>query len=422
MSDIGDLHSDRRVRVAGGGQLRGEVRLPDVDGLEPVHDPVVDRLGRLVAEHPLLLGTGVLSGGFAGAATGASGVLGRALRGVAGASAGLAGAMAIGWLAGQVAGTNSPTTGAFVDQVAQQLDDVHASGPPEHLRVMGWNVKELIGDREQVRTNDDALDTIAAAVRQQHPDVLVLQEVSDGSVLGGFHDDLDELRDKLGATDAVLVPNGITVGGKEKGQAVLTFGDTHLQDARGLRHDDPLGSDLPRRLHGGLQMLNEIGLTDRTLGHLYQPRTTADTMLTTPAGTAVRLLAIHLSGNGPHTGGTPGSTVGQERQLVPLADTVDAWDGPTLVTGDFNTNGGTEYGDYEAQVFGDVGLHDAFTQVGITPGDRSIWSIPSWKPTRNIDRLYTSKDVSVDDARILDDDSLRTGSDHLPLVADIEID
>ena len=128
-------------------------------------------------------------------------------------------------------------------------------------------------------------------MRAADPDVLVLQEVSQGSILSGFHDNLRELADALGATSAVLVPNGAAQGGKLKGGAVLTFHGAQVQDARGLRH--PIGSaaalaTCPRRaraVDGRVIAGHRLDLPEWA-SNTYSPRTTTDVMITSQAGTA----------------------------------------------------------------------------------------------------------------------------------------
>lgn len=342
-----------------------------------------------------------------------------------GAAAGLVGALGLGSFAGKVAGTADPDTALYVEGGGRPVAVRHGADP-EPLRVLDWNVRALMGVGDGQRSDDEALARIAEVVRRERPDVLMLQEVQVDQLLGGGNDDLADLAAALGARDAVLVPNGTRPNGTRKGQAILTFGETRVQDARGLAHADPHGQGVVRELVGAIGWARAAGIPLPDVGPAFHPRTTADAMITTPAGRAVRLLGVHLSGTGSPgtTGGTPGSRASQRDQLLPLVDTVDAWQGATILAGDFNVRSGTPFGDYEASVLGQAGLHDAFTQHGIAPADRTARASFQGADGRSrapIDRVYTSRDARVVGVEVLRDEAARSASDHLPVLADIEV-
>jgi endonuclease/exonuclease/phosphatase family metal-dependent hydrolase len=292
----------------------------------------------------------------------------------------------------------------------------------EQLRVLNWNVRELIGNDGIVRTDDDGLDAIVEVVAREHPDVLVLQEVSQGSVLSEMSDNLDELVRRTGATDAVLVPNGMRASGKAKGQAVLTFGDARIQDARGLRHEDPLGDGVGRRVLAGASPLRMIGVRlPDSLPDTYMPRTSADVLVTTAGGTDVRVLNEHLSGTSSGIGGSPNSTRSQEDQLGPVADSVAAWAGPTLLLGDFNVTSGTQFHEFERRLLEGVGLHDTFDEAGVAATDLELRTFPAVRPDHNIDRAYASREFTATSVRALQDEVARRGSDHVPVLVEARI-
>jgi endonuclease/exonuclease/phosphatase family metal-dependent hydrolase len=153
----------------------------------------------------------------------------------------------------------------------------------------------------------------------------------------------------------------------------------------------------------------------------YFPRTAGDVIVTTAGGTDVRVLDVHLYGTGVGSGGTPGSSEAQERQLVPLAETLDAWDGATLVAGDFNVNRGSAAYEFERTVLGYRGLMDSFTQVGLEDDTRAVDSFNSNSPSRNIDRVYVSGELRATASRVLSDATASRGSDHLPVVTDLVV-
>ncbi|MCW2925791.1 MAG: endonuclease [Thermoleophilia bacterium] len=415
------MGTDTRIRIAGGGRLPGQARLPELAGVEPRRDPLPDAIGRPISSHPAIAYLAAAVGAGIGAH-----LLGpapmRAAGGLAlGAAAGFVGATLVARAVDLARHRSGPASTGFV--AGGGGGTPQAGAPGEHLRVLDWNVRELIGPDGTVREDGAALDAIAETVRREHPDVLVLQEVSTFAALGGYHDDIDELKTRLGATDAVLVPNAVGASGKTKGGAVLTFGGARIEDARGLHHPDPEGSSVVRR---AAALVGTV--IDHTGGSLpswwpsnYEPRTTTDAIVRTAGGTDVRVLGMHLSSPGSRAGDAPGSTEVQERQLVPVADTIDAWHGPTILAGDFNVTGGTPAETFEAQVLGSAGLRNAAAEAGTKPGSPASWSFPALAPARNIDRVYVSKDVQVRDAHVLNDATTRQGSDHVPVVADLVV-
>lgn len=413
------MTTDRRIRTVGGEPLRGRVRLPELPGVQPVRDPVADRIGLALRDHAMLVAAAAGAGALYGASAVSGGMLRRTLAAVGGAGAGIAGSLLLGMAAGMVGGSADPAAASYTNAPAEPPATDRPT-KPEQLRVMSWNVRELIGPDGQIRRDDDALRAIAETIRRERPDVLVLQEVSQHSLLGAWHDGLEELARELGATDAVLTPNGMRITGKGKGGAVLTFGATRIEDARGIRHPDIAGESIRHRVTSLLAPLEHVGVDlPDGLAVPYQPRTTTDAVVTTPAGRAVRVLGVHLSGTGVHTGGTPGSDEAQQRQLVPLVQTLDAWDGPTLLAGDFNVNGGTRHAAFEARVLAGEGMRDTLVDSGTASGHRDSWSFPAAAPRRNIDRMYASPHFEVQRSRVLADDLARAGSDHLPVISEL---
>ncbi len=417
----GQLWSDTRVRTVGGEPLHGQVRLPALAGVEPQEDPPLDRILRLVSDNRAL----TLGVAGAGALTGVAltrGVIGRIGGGLLGVSLGAVAAIGISALSGIVSGRSSASTSAHVRDVARATSTPRTGELGERVRVLNWNVHQLTGHKN-IGFDEQALDALASTVARERPDVLVLQEVSEGAAEAGGANQLELLAERLGATGAVLVPNGIRPDGGRKGNAVLTFGGAEIQDARGLRMPDPNGDGILRRIKPAIGYLERFGIeVPARFEGGYFPRTPGDVIVTTAGGTDVRVLDVHLSGTGLGSGGTPGSTAAQERQLVPLAATVDAWKGRTILAGDFNVRGGTDEHEFEERTLERVGLADVATTLGIAPGSEQLRSWPSTGPAyKGIDRIYASdglRPVEVEVVRKMD--AVRA-SDHLPVVTEFEI-
>lgn len=409
------------MRTVGGEPLHGRVRLPSLPGVNPLDEPMTDRVIRLLADN----GTLTLASTGAGAAFGVAvsrGVLGRIGGGAVGAALGIAAAMGVSEVAGIVSGRSSTSTSAHVRDVPGADDTPRTGQLGERVRVLSWNIHQLTG-HESIGFEDAALDALAVTVARERPDVLVLQEVSQGAAEAGGNDQLALLARRLGASDAVLVPNGRRPDGGVKGNTVLTFGGASIQDARGLHMPDPLGAGPLRRSQALVGLLEHLGIDVPARFEVgYFPRTSADVIVTTAGGTDVRVLDVHLSGTGRGSGGTPGSSEAQERQLVPVAATIDAWKGRTILAGDFNVNGGSPQHGFEVRTLGAAGLVDAATALGIAPGSAPLHSFPAHGPARRgIDRVYASDGLRPVAAQVLRDEHAVRASDHLPVVAELVV-
>lgn len=418
----GQIWSDTRVRTARGEPLRGEVRLPQLPGVEPLDEPMLDRISRLLFDNRGFTAASVGAGALMGAAYG-SGLFGRIGRGLGGGVLGAVAAMGVSAVAGFVSGRSSSSTQAHVAPVPGATSTPRTGQLGERVRVMDWNVHQLTG-HEDVGFDDAAVDALVATVRREQPDVLILQEISQGASEAGGRDELAILAERLGASGAVLVPNGIRPDGGRKGNAVLTFGDAEVQDARGLRIPDPNGSGILHRSKSLVGLLRYVGVDvpPSLQGPGYFPRTPGDVIVTTAGGTDMRVLDVHLSGTGLGSGGTPGSTAAQKRQLAPLAATVDAWQGRTILTGDFNVRGGTTEHEFEVATLGGAGLRDAATALGIRPGSSELHTWPAQNPAyKGIDRTYVSDGLTPERLRVLGDAQAIRASDHLPVVTDVVV-
>lgn len=415
----GTMSSDARIRVAGGGRLPGEVRLPELPGVQVHRQNVLETHGRLLDAHPALSAVLALAGAGAGALLVRGPVPLRMLTTLLGGAVAVSGAAFIRQGMQRLFGGGAGDSTAHVEQRAEARTDARIGQQGEHVRMMSWNVHDLLGpDGTALRRDGSALEAIREAVRREQPDVLVLQEVSQTS----DHDGLAELARELGATDAVLVPNGVRPIGGAKGGAILTFGDARIQDARGLRHADLEGDGALRQIKGTPGLLRVVGkeLPD-WVPPAYLPRTTSDAIITTAGGTDVRILGVHLSGGVQQGGDDARIARLQAAQLGPLVRSLDAWKGPTLIAGDFNVDDRSEHYRRERELMAGADMRDALAEAGKEPGDTARHSYPSGAARRGIDRAWVSSHVDLADARVIDDGQARLGSDHLPIVTDVVV-
>lgn len=411
-----DLRVDNDVRTA--RPMTRDASLPALEQL-PVHQPALpDRIGSQLRER-LGLVAGTAGIGAIGAALlargGGAGSLGAVGTGLLGALGGAAVAVAGGVAFDATFGGTAPRrSAAAAASAAPAADRIVAD---EHLRVMSFNVHmgiapgALLGD-------DAAMANIAAAIRRERPDVVLLQEVDRFAPLSGWRDMTAELAEHLDADGAVHAPSTRTATGRESGTAVLTFNGTTVSDARSILSPDVRGDGALRRMAGGVDAVSRLitGLAGEPRAVFgigdYRPRATADVLVQTPAGTAVRVLSGHWSW-------AADGVDHPRRQVDPLAGLLGAWDGATIVGGDFNVRSGTRDGALEARAFAGAGMTDAFTKAGIEPHDRARNTFGAGTPRRAIDRIYASDRLEVRRVRVAPFEPGATPpSDHHPVVVD----
>lgn len=399
------------------------VALPRLDGV-PVRRPsLLDRVSNQFNERWSLLATGAGIGAAGTAllvARSGSSIVGRFGAGALGALGSTALLVGGGVLIDTLrrTGTESVTTAAAAGAAVAGS----TPGATEQLRVMSFNIHGSAGPGGETFGSEADLERVARAIERERPDVVLLQEVDDHAVQSLWRDHLARLADRLDADGAVHATSHHTVTGRRNGTAVLTFNGVRVADARSIVSPDHEGESTPRRLAGSIDAAAgwvSTKLTGTTWAPfdtpMYRPRATTDVMVTTPAGTAVRVLSGHWS--------WPADGVDHpRRQIDPLAALLGAWDGPTIVGGDFNVRSATRDGDREAAAFARVGIRDAFTAVGIPLDSRARNSFGGARPHVSIDRIYASNDIDVTSARVGSHvvDGIHA-SDHHPVVVDYRI-
>lgn len=402
------LEVSARLHVTS-GELERSVALPPLPGGMQHSPSFLDRLGEAVAALAPVVGLGALGGALLGsllARRGGTGAFGALLGGVTGALTGSA--ITTGALAA-VRGDRAHDPAAPAPGAAAPATEVRRR---EDVRVMTWNIHGGMGGSGYGASRAE-LDALAAAVREQDPDVLVLQEVDRFATRSNWTDVMQELDERLNPDSAVAGSASTTVAGRNQDVAVMTFNGFDVTNARNIVHPDPRGGGLgtrarafaadARRAVGSL-----LGRDWSQPQHRYQVRNTLEAMVRTPGGTDVRVLTGHYEWENPQFDHP-------RLQVGALAGVVGAWQGPTIWGGDFNVHSERPLGERERGYMADAGLTDAFEAVGMAADDRRRVTSPSGA---RIDRIYTSRHSVVRDVETLE---AGWASDHKAVVADLEL-
>jgi endonuclease/exonuclease/phosphatase family metal-dependent hydrolase len=316
-----------------------------------------------------------------------------------------------------------PRPSAFSNSTPPPPAAPPAPSPPpstlEQIKVMTYNLHGGMGERGYLSSTKE-LDALANSIRSEQPDVLLLQEVDHNTIRSNGRDVLSDLAKRLQPTAAVNAPAAMKATGESQGVGVMTFNGFSIDNARNLIHPDPIGTGPIRRAKGALtdarkavgKLLGRNLVGSKTTAS-YFPRNTIDTIVTTPRGQAIRVLSGHYSG--------PTKQVDyQSEQFLPLAHTLQAWNGPTILGADFNIRSANERGKWERSALGAAGLIDAFAGAGIKPGDQRRLSTTSKSSPADIDRIYSSKHFGVKDVHVVQEKA--AASDHHPVVSTFEFD
>jgi endonuclease/exonuclease/phosphatase family metal-dependent hydrolase len=412
-----DLQLDHDVRFA--RTPTRSVSLPAHEQLDDWSPSPIDRIGSQLGDRTWLVAGASLLGG---AALGA-----RSLR----TGSSIAATIGSGVLGAALGAATIVAEGATLDALRGVPPRSESTTPPtapsspvvdEDLRVMPFNIHGTLGPDGELLGSAADLERVARAIERERPDVVLLQELDDHAAQNGFRDVLGELAQRLDADGAVATAATRTVTGRRNGTAVLTFNGIQVADARGIRSPDHAGEGTLRRISGAIDTAANAAATlvgrewHPTGSPPYRPRTVTDVLVTTPAGNAVRVLSGHWSW-------PEGGVDHPRRQVDPLAGLLGAWEGPTILGGDFNVRSGTPGGDAEARVLAREGrLVDAFTARGIPTDapERGSFGVGPGGP--RIDRIYGSSHLDVRDVHV---SSFPAGepvaSDHRPVIVDYRL-
>lgn len=232
---------------------------------------------------------------------------------------------------------------------------------PDAFVVLDWNLHYGVAADTAVD-----LEQIARTIEAQGPDVVALQEVSRGWVLGGGADMATWLGHRLGMHVAFA-----PAADRQFGNALL--------------------SRTP---------LTDVEVVDLPYGAGPQARSALTALVDGPGGTPVRVTSVHLQHR-------DANTPTRLDQLTAL-DAALPDDGPSVLAGDLNAGPGSP----ELDALADAGWASALD----TAGAEGALTHPSNDPEVRIDWVL-GREVTFADARVLADDS----SDHLAVVTTVRV-
>lgn len=303
--------------------------------------------------------------------------------------------------------------------------------PGQALKVMTWNVQFLAGKRyvfwndlaqgeDESPTQEDmafSLDEVARVIRDEQPDVLLLQELDDGAKASDYQDQLKLLQERVAdlypcsasAFDwkADFVPDRHIFG--SVGRQLATLSRYRIEHAERLQL--PVASA-------------------NVISRQFQPK---DALLATKLplsdGGQLTVFNTHLE-RASQPDDTP------HAQVTAVAKVLDKYESqglPWLIGGDFNLLPLGQYRRLPAEqrtpYSADSELHLLWDKYPMIPTnneasgiDRAQWlthypNDPGLNgPDRTVDYLFYSPKIKRVEAMVRQDDTLRI-SDHLPVIA-----
>lgn len=303
--------------------------------------------------------------------------------------------------------------------------------PGQALKVMTWNVQYLAGKRyvfwndlaagtDEAPTADDmafSLDEVARVIRDEQPDIVLLQELDDGAKASGYQNQLKLLQERVAdlypcsahAFDwkADFIPDLHIFG--SVGRQLATLSRYEIEHAERLQ--------LP---------VSEVNLISRQ----FKPKNALLlTYLPLSDGGQMAVLNTHLD-----RATQPDETL--QAQVSAVAKVLDKFESrgtPWLIGGDFNLLPLGQYqrlpSEQRTPYSSDSALHVLWDKYPMIPTnneasgiDRARWltHYPNDTnvsgPDRTVDFLFYSPRIKRVEARVRQDDTLRI-SDHLPVIA-----
>lgn len=239
------------------------------------------------------------------------------------------------------------------------------------LVVVTYNVHKCIGGLDR-RYNPER---VCNAIGLLEPDFLLLQEVDDGAKRTRMHRQVDLIGDDLGLRHRTWFPNHFLRGGGSYGNAILSrfpLFDTQNVDVTvaGRKARSVLHAKFRVPVRGRLRTVHvfnmHLGLLEKDRRHQLARFMSADPFARLHART------------------------------------------PIIVGGDFN------------DVWGTIGP-DLLGPAGFRGPKQRQKTFPAWAPVRALDAVYVRGDVVLGEVTTGNSIGARTASDHLPLVAKLEL-
>lgn len=243
------------------------------------------------------------------------------------------------------------------------------------VRLLSYNIHKCIGGLDRRYDPERVRDVIA----HYEPDICLLQEVDKGCRRSEHHHQVDLLGDLLGMRHRTWFPNVKVRGGGQYGNAILSRWP--LTETRNIDLSIPLKKKRSV-LHGRyrIRLKRRRREITRTL-HVYN---------------------LHLG------------LAGAERKVQlrkflesePLTRFHPST--PVVVAGDFNDVWGT--------------LGGLLAPAGFRGLEKSMRTFPAYAPVRALDAFYLRGDARLVALRRSRLELAKRASDHLPLIADIELE
>ena len=230
------------------------------------------------------------------------------------------------------------------------------------IRLATWNIHSGIGSDERMD-----MDRVVSVIDAIEPDIIGLQEVGWHRSHHSKVDQFAFLREKTGY---------------------------HVVE--GLSRD-PLRSQFGNALLTRFPVTSRRWVDLKVLGH--PPRAAVAGEI---GDQSTQVCAVVT-----HFGLTPPEREMQARRLLDVFAPESNGSPPTVILGDFNM---VRESTRASRLLG-----EHFSTCVAAP------TYPSWRPVLPLDRIYLSAHWKVREARVIDNDPVSTVSDHLPLVADVEL-
>jgi endonuclease/exonuclease/phosphatase family metal-dependent hydrolase len=243
----------------------------------------------------------------------------------------------------------------------------------EHVRILVLNMHA--GKDAAGRSN---LDGITSLIKQQKPDLVLLQEVDQGTNRSGKVDQAAELA-RASKYDGAFGASLFHYDGGQYGLATLARG------LIGYRATIPLS----------------VRPLQTRAGGSHEPRVALVTILNVDKRTW-RTVNTHLD---------PAEDGGRPQEVASLVDAIHSQQTagtPLMVGGDFNSTPDNAV----LQPIRSAALHDAWVECGSGDG----FTYPADKPAKRIDYLWLSEGMTCESAQVLD----TRISDHRPLLVTLK--